>query len=239
MKTTTDVHKNNSTLDDTTPFLLKITQIFDYGLSKLLVLYQENKRNVLIITSMLLVALLLMIYIFNGKRNINNFVAMEQKNAVVIINRLQNIDSQLNQLTSTHYTPENFKTNIVNISSEIASLKSMLSSTVNKVDIQNVANQITSAKDELNTNILDIKKAVIDSSQSKQYISLKSLPFKVVSIDVISEKSFVSIEYDNHITPLLLGDSVAGWNLTSASYETGMAEFKNTKDQYIKLSIKD
>lgn len=239
MKTmTSDTYQNNNNVDDKTSLLSKIYQIFNYGLNKLYIVYKENRRNILIIVSMS-VFTLLMVCIFNDKKSANTLIAMEHKNAASIFNKLQEIDSQLNQLVTTQYTPEKLKTNILNISTEIASLKGILTNTVNKVDIQNVSNQIISARDELNTNILDIKKTIIDSSQSKQYVNIKSLPFKVVSIDVISEKPFVSVEYENHLTPLMIGDSVAGWSIVSASYETATVELKNVKDQYIKLSLKD
>lgn len=104
-------------------------------------------------------------------------------------------------------------------------------------DIQNISSQITSIKEDVNLKITDIKKMISDTLGNKEYLDAGLLPFKVVSIDVISGQTYITIEYANHIFPLSIGDIIAGWHLNHADYELNNVEFINDKNQSIKLHI--
>ena len=54
---------------------------------------------------------------------------------------------------------------------------------------------------------------------------------------MLAEQPFISVDYAHHITPLTMGDSLAGWIMTTADYEKGCVEFKNAKNQYVKVLL--
>ena len=72
---------------------------------------------------------------------------------------------------------------------------------------------------------------------SKAYLDAKTLPFQVISIDVMAEQPLVSIDYDHRRMPLSRGDTLAGWQITEADYASSTVEFKNNQDQYVKVSL--
>ena len=64
----------------------------------------------------------------------------------------------------------------------------------------------------------------------------RSLSFQVVAVDIIGGLPFVSVNDESHLFPLGLGDTLAGWELVSADYDAGIAEFANKNNQYVKVN---
>ncbi|MCE3268679.1 MAG: uncharacterized protein K0R49_931 [Burkholderiales bacterium] len=103
--------------------------------------------------------------------------------------------------------------------------------------LDNIPQSIVSMKDDMDSQMTELKKVVNANPNMKQYLDVKELPFKVISIDVLGEQPFASVNYDDHIQPMAVGDAIAGWVLNNADFSTATAEFKNAKDQYIKVII--
>ncbi len=152
----------------------------------------------------------------------------------------QSITAQLNivqraisQLSYHNQNPEDFKESLNSISNNMISLQKSVDQSAKTSDIDKITAQTVLIKQ----NIDELKKLVAESGNGKEYLDVKNLPFKVISVDVISQQPFVSINYQNHITPLGIGDTIAGWQIVSADYDNAQAEFKNDKDQYIKVKL--
>ena len=104
-------------------------------------------------------------------------------------------------------------------------------------DIQQVSKQISLVKDDIDSQMVDLKKSVSSSLGSKEYLDASNLPFHVISIDVIGGEPYVSINYADHISPLGIGDLLVGWRVTSADSVQGMAVFENEKNQFVRISL--
>ena len=61
----------------------------------------------------------------------------------------------------------------------------------------------------------------------------------MVSVDRIAGLPYVSVDYAKHISPLAVGDQLAGWRVMAAYFDAGVAEFVNDKDQYVKVVIQN
>ncbi len=104
-------------------------------------------------------------------------------------------------------------------------------------DLSNVQQTLSTIQTDMDTQMSDLKKAIQADPNRKQYLDRKELPFQVISIDVMAEQPMVSIDYDHHRMPMMIGDAQAGWELVQADFSTATAEFKNETDQYIKVII--
>jgi len=147
--------------------------------------------------------------------------------------QLNTVQRAISQLSYHNQNPEDFKETLSSISNNMSALQKSVDQSAKSSDVDKITAQTTLIKQ----NIDELKKLVAESDNGKEYLDVKNLPFKVISVDVISEQPFVSIDYQNHITPLGVGDTVAGWEIVSADYDNAAAEFKNNKDQYVKVNL--
>lgn len=179
------------------------------------------------------VFVLMFSFLHHNAKSLNSFELNQAKKTSVILTKVDDIQANLQLLSSS---PKNLATTISAINNDLLTIEKVTTELAKASDIQKVSNQITSLQQDVDTKMLDLKQKV-SSSGEKQYIDSKSLPFRVISIDVISQQPFVSIDYVNHITPLAVGDSIAGWRIISANYDAAVVEFKNDHDQYVKVSL--
>jgi hypothetical protein len=150
-----------------------------------------------------------------------------------LLNQANAMEIQLTQLNNTNPSTDAFKTSLSHISDDLNSIKSEENLSAKSGDIAKISAQINIIKQ----NIDELKKLVVDNGNGKEFIDAKVLPFQVMSVDVISQQPFVSIEYDHHITPLGVGDTISGWQITDADYANSQVEFKNNKNQYVKVNL--
>lgn|GEM_PF-2454123 len=200
----------------------------------------DSNRKWLIIGSgggliMLLIAILLLIN--HQDSAVSTLALNENKRTSVVMRELNDINNQLQTLSSSPQNSEDFKTAISTINTDLADIHKSISEVAKAADVQRVSSQISSMKDDVDSQMLDLKRAVANSQDAKQYLDPKVLPFHVISIDVISQQPFVSINYASHVTPFAVGDAVAGWQITAADYDAAQVVFKNDRDQYVKVSL--
>ncbi len=134
---------------------------------------------------------------------------------------IQAMHQSLESMEKSRQTPESLKPTLETMEKNMEDLQGNLSS----------------MKDDMDIQMSDLKKAVNSNPNMKQYLDAKELPFKVISIDVLDQQPFASVNDDDHISPMAVGDALAGWQLEKADYATATAEFKNAKDQYVKVVI--
>lgn len=126
---------------------------------------------------------------------------------------------------------------------EIKGIKTQLNSVLFQVkgmiseSSDNVDQTIQSSSQALASQLSDMKGQLSNIQQLAQpggYIDPSNLPFTVQFIDSVSGQNVVTVSYNNLLTPLSVGESLAGWTLTSADYASQYAVFQNAKDQLVK-----
>ncbi len=184
-----------------------------------------------------LLLLIILFAVHQQSNDVTNLTLSQNKQTLTILNQLSDINNQLQQLTSSPQNSQSFKIALTSISNDLSSIQKSVNELAKTSDVQKVSSQLASMQNDVDAQMLDLKKAVASSNDSKQYLDAKVLPFHVISIDVISQQPFVSIDYASHITPLAVGDTVAGWKIAAADYDAAQVEFKNAHDQYVKISL--
>jgi len=148
-----------------------------------------------------------------------------------ISEQLQSIQSALN----TNGSADNIKEIKTALGSVVSQVKDLVAESDSDIsaEIQNssqtLALQLNGMKGQL-TNIQQL-------SQPGGYVSASNLPFTVQFIDNVAGQSVVTVNYNNLLTPISVGESLAGWTLSNADYASQTAVFQNSKDQLVKASV--
>lgn len=149
----------------------------------------------------------------------------DQLNAITT--QLQTIQASLNSST-----PANVKEIKSQLNSVVYEIKDMIAASDS-----NISQQIQSSSQSLQTEMNGMKGQLTNIQQLSQpgsYIDPSNLPFTVQFIDAVSGQNVVTVRYNNLLTPLSVGESLAGWTLVSADYASQYAVFQNSKDQLVK-----
>ncbi len=167
----------------------------------------------------------------------NKRVLMAQtQRSEVILRALKTIQAQLDIFAGSTNNPK--QQSVLNtIQNELTALHGSMVEIAKTSDIQKVSSQITSVKNDVDVKMSDMMHAVMTRVGSKEYLDVKALPFHVIAVDIIAGLPYVSVDYNNHVSPLTVGDSLAGWQVVSAYNEAGVAEFVNDKNQYVKVVL--
>lgn len=153
-----------------------------------------------------------------------------------ILKNISNINDQL-ELLSKSTTNANQKNLISSIEGDMSEIKKSINDIAKSADVQQVSNQLTGMKEDIEKYMTDIKRAVSSSVGDRQYLNPEILPFRILSVDIISGQPYASVEYADHVTPVGVSDVIAGWKLVSADYDSSVVEFMNDKKQYIQVSL--
>lgn len=223
--------EEQSTVENTQKYI-SIQQLINYFVN----LDKKTKKVISACVTGIVLVLLIIITLLSHHENssISNLSANENQHTKSILSKLGDIDSQVQTLSANPQNSTAFKDALTNISSDITTIKQ--SALAQQGNFQKLSTQIASVKDDMDSQMQDLK-SVMANNKSKHYLDPKVLPFHVISVDVIAQQPFVSIDYDHHITPLAVGDSIAGWQITAADYDAAQVEFKNSEDKYVKVSL--
>ena len=204
--------------------------------SELRIIWKEKKSLIIIITSFIAV---LFFSIISGHKNMNvtDLISLQNKRSEAILRELNDINSVLHNVESNPSNTKQQQLALQTLEKDIASTQKSMIDVAKSTDIQKVSSQIALVKDDIDSQISDLKKAVSKSIGSKEYLDASALPFHVISVDVIAGQPYVSVEYASHVSPLSAGDLLVGWRVVSAEYDTGISEFVNEKNQYVKVSL--
>lgn len=198
--------------------------------------YFSNSRLILTLTGISLFFLAFVTFmIHHQSKAVSALVLTENNQANKILSQMNDINDELQQLTSTSQNAKQFKETLANISQNLSNVAKSIDELAKSSDIQKVSSQIASMQNDMNWQISDLRQVI--STNSKQYLNSKVLPFHVISVDVIALQPFVSIDYKHQIAPFTVGDSIAGWQITAADYSSAEVEFKNDHNQYVKISL--
>jgi hypothetical protein len=155
-----------------------------------------------------------------------SMLQMEKTRETALIEQISNIRAQLDKLGVGTQNA----TQASNMNRALVTLEKEVTGTAKSEELQKIAADMESRLDEL-------EKTVTDSAYAKHYVDAKTLPFQVVSVDVISGQVFVSVDYERRMVPLGIGDSLAGWKVIDADYDHVSVELVNNQGQYIKIDV--
>lgn len=213
-------------------------------------IYSKIKMSSLNIKIMIIAVVILAFIIFAAKLHVKekeiNVAAMPVKNTVAVVVAPKNtMQDQLNDISAKLANIESSLSNkdayvdIDSIKSTVASLITQINQITQKDD-KAIATQITQSSDQLNTQLKTINSTLSQIKQQNVHhtvIPASNLPFQVVSIDNIQENDIVTINYENHIAPLEINESLAGWRLIKANTDDQKATFENKAKNYVKIDL--
>jgi hypothetical protein len=206
--------------------------------------FQNQLWMILVKRKLLLVMGISFLFVFifsiiTGDKNraMTDLVSLQNKRSEVILLELQDINSVLHHVEDNPLNSKQQQMALQSLERNIVSTQKAMIDVAKVSDIQKVSGQITSVKDDIDSQMNDIKKAIAENRGSKQFLDTSTLPFHIVSVDVIAGQPYVSVKYASHISPLAIGDLLTGWRVVNADYESGIAEFVNEKNQYVKVSL--
>ena len=208
--------------------------------------YQNTIKNnrlfpiVVVSTIGFLLVVILAVMIHQG-HNFSTTAQLQNQKSRVILHEINEMNDAIHKLSTTAQHSEEYKEALNNMSQTLAQLAK---TAVTLNDLHAVSTQIQSMQNEVDNQLGDLKSEF--SLTHKHYLDADALPFKVISIDVMDGQPFVSVEYQHLMTPLAVGDALAGWKVSYADYANSAVEFeKNPKDknnednkkQYVKVVI--
>jgi len=193
----------------------------------------KNKKY-LALLAIVILAVIISMSIFH-----NNISAtkLDVNRSNTITARLDAMYTILKEVANNPSNSKQEKIALERLEDNIFSVKKSLINVAKSSDIQQVSKQISLVKDDIDSQMLDLKKSVSSSLGNKEYLDSSLLPFQVISIDVIGGEPYISINYADHISPLGVGDLLVGWRVTSADSDQGIAVFVNEKNQFIRISL--
>jgi hypothetical protein len=175
--------------------------------------------------------------ISHKETKITDSASLQNKRNEIILHELDDISSVLHDVASNPLNSKQQQMALQSLEKNILITQKAMVDVARSSDIQKVSGQIASVKDDIDAQMNDMKKVISEGMGSKQFLETSALPFHVISVDVIAEQPYVSVEYANHISPLAIGDVLTGWRVIRADYESGLAEFENEKNQLVKVNI--
>ena len=152
----------------------------------------------------------------------------------LVVSRLDELQSQLKTVKETvsKPTPE---VNLKAITHQIEELSQRVEH-VREANNKQLNDSLTDTQRALGEELHSIKEVVthLDDKKSPiKYLSIKSLPFSIISIDSIQQVPVASVSYDYKTIPLEKGDALAGWRVVRVDYGTQKIELENTNAERI------
>jgi ABC-type multidrug transport system fused ATPase/permease subunit len=206
-------------------------------LTKIKTLEWNRKRSLISGGVVGLVLVLLVITHFYGKSSSKSQQALQIKRNELMLLQLKEINSKLAEIITNPGDAKVQQEAQMTAQRDISDIQKSILDVAKSADLQKLSIQISSMKDDVDTQMSELKKAVTDGAANKQYLDADVLPFHVVAVDVISGQRYVSVNYADHVTPLALGETLAGWRLTQADFDSYSCEFINEKNQYVHVSL--
>jgi hypothetical protein len=204
---------------------------------KLKNIWDENRQLIAVSIFGLIVVPISVIYSGNRIKSITDLLSTQNKQAEVTLHKLNDINLTLHDIESNPNNSKQQQATFQALGQDMASVQKSMTDVAKSAEVQRVLNQIFSTKEDIDSQISDLKKSVADGGSNKQYLDASALPFHVVSVDVIGEQAFVLIDYANHLSLVAVSDVLAGWRVISADYDSSIAEFANEKNQYVKVIL--
>lgn len=226
-------NKNNALSKESNEQLNRRNVFLDY--SHRLLNFVRKPQISSFIFYLIIFSMILLILLGNENDHLSRIAYDQNKQEKAIMNALDDVSRNVQRLTAYSQKSAEFKETLITINQNLTDIKTSVASLAKTSDVLKVDSDVIAMQQNMNEDMDDLKKMVV--SQSKDYLDPKVLPFHVISIDMLAEQPFISIDYNHHITPLTLGDSLAGWMIMQANYEKSYVEFKNANNKYVKVVL--
>lgn len=174
--------------------------------------------------------------IHKNKSTIESSSLLEKHNKL-ILRELDDINVQLQDLSHHPTNSKKQQSSLESIEKNVSEARQIMTEVAKVADIERISTQVASVKEDVDMQMSDLKKAVAEGMGNKQYLDPSALPFQVISVDIIGNQPYATVNDEGHFTPLGVSDMLAGWRLVLADYDIGTAEFINAKNQYVKVSL--
>lgn len=197
----------------------------------------SKERPIIIIIAALILILTISNIATHKSSSIKDQMSIQNKRSESILHELNEINAILHDVEKNPHNTKEQQDALQTLEKNIISTQKSLIDVAKNTDIQKISTQLTSVKDDIDSKMDDLKKAVSKNIADKEYLDASKLPFHVLSIDIIAGQPYTSIEYAGHVSPLSVGDRLAGWRVIGMDYNEALAEFINDKNQYIKVSL--
>jgi hypothetical protein len=176
----------------------------------------------------------------------NNLTAIAKsisENKNLSKNKLENVDQKLG-LIQNSINNHASKEDVENLQHEVVRLQSMLTSKKSDAIIENKeSHQTQSSSRHLNETVSDTESSNKMTLAKKRvlsnpvYLSPRSLPFRVSSIDIWNGTPEATI-YHGYSADLMEKDEVRdGWQLIHLSFDNGKVVFQNKRHQRVRVCL--
>lgn len=206
----------------------------------------SNKKLALLIVVLIALVnapiVLILLHAEHKEIRTNTELTLNKPKSTVLHNSA--ISSQLNDISEklanveTNLTKNKSYISVDQIRSELSQLVAQVDSVSRNSD-KLISEQISKSTQKLQSQMQQIKQELTNLEEKKKHkklISASNLPFQVMSIDNIEQSDVVTIHYDHHVSPLEVGDSLAGWKLVNTNFNNQTAEFKHN-NQYAQIDL--
>jgi hypothetical protein len=202
-------------------------------------IFYKIKENVLpIVVASFILLPIIIFFIISYPHASNSKMIVKSNSNIQILNQLNEMDLKLEKILQDPGHSKTDEQTVKLIQQDIKLIQRSLVEIAKTSDIQQVSKQIKTIQEDIGNQINDLKKTIKSSSENNEVLDPSVLPFHVVSIDIISGQSYISVDYANHILPVAVGDLLGGWRVSNADYDANIAEFINEKNQVVKINLK-
>ena len=154
------------------------------------------------------------------------------------LNRIENHLATVNQsLQNTHSSSSEQFTHLSNQLNSIQQSISQLNSDERVQQLKTVFSETNQAVIDKLQNLQQTLQQLKKQMTPRQFLSAKALPFKVTSVDIWNGEPQATITIDGSSMLLAKEDTQSGWMLTDISFEPALVIFKNTKQQFVKITF--
>ena len=218
------------------------------AIAKLKIFVTQNKKITLIIFGGITVALVFAVVMANTSRHavVKNQVQQGELSVAPKTPSTENYMSQ--QLNDITIKLANIQKNMSTHQSTINldSIRSEVSNLIHETQqLSEHSNQIITNKIQASTEVLEKRLASIKSELQKlqdeknhtAFIAPTNLPFHVLHIDNIQNQNVVTVQYNNTIFPINIGDYLSGWKMISSDFVSQKCEFVNKNKQHVIVDL--
>ena len=234
-----DIHQATTKQSDKAKLSLKerLTTLIDYVKA-----HWYLKFLVLNLMLILVIGLLTFIFInimhVHMSKNSGDITQNKPSTQYIFTQKLDDIQGRLSVIEQSLRSDKSQK-NMSQLEVKLQGLNQNIQ-TLSNNNAQAIESSLSSNSDKLQQQISQLSHNIAELKQSMQktiYLKSSALPFKVISIDSIEAQNVVTVAYDYKNVPLEQHDALAGWALLKADYALQTADFVNSKQQHVFISL--
>jgi len=112
------------------------------------------------------------------------------------------------------------------IQKDLASIENKMPEIMKLSNMDKLAAQLDAMGQHIDSQMATLDKKLPNEAKPSKFLKADALPWQVVSVDNMEGQLYVSVKYQNHVQPLMPGESLAGWKVTAID-EDGSVELSS------------